>query len=154
MLQVRLGRILRDIANRTSELFLASNEVIIIFPLPKSSMRSEDSVSMFRAEGLPGMNDSCQFLGGKESSNNMNMIWHDAPCEQPVAFQIKVPQCVCQFFRDHGIPQVASARAIIEKLLNDRGREPLDFPALIGAEITVQLICSCNYRAALAFDLI
>jgi hypothetical protein len=44
------------------------------------------------------------------------MIWHDAPCEQPVAFQIKVPQCVCQFFRDHGIPQVASARAIIEKL--------------------------------------
>ena len=82
----------------------------------------------------------------------MDMVRHDAPREQPVAFLIKVTQSVRQFFSDHWIPEVASAVIVVKKLLDNRRRKLLYFPSLVGAQGPVKLVGSVYDCLAFGFN--
>jgi len=100
------------------------------------------------------MNYSRQDLARKKPDHDVDMIRHDAPCEQPVALFVKMTQGVCQIFGDNRIPQVAGACTVVEELFDNRRREPLDLPALIDAQGAVQLIGGGDDGPPLGFDAI
>jgi len=152
MLQIRLGGVLSDIAHRPFEFFLPSNEVIIVLPLPEGPVATKNPVSLLGAERLPGMDHRSQGLARKQANNDVNMIRHDAPRKQTVAAVVKVTQCTCYVFSDDWIPQVAGTCAAVKKLLDNRCREMLDFPPLVGTQSAAELISSGDDGVALGLD--
>jgi hypothetical protein len=95
-----------------------------------------------------------QGLSGKEPGRDVHMVRHDAPCKEPIALLIKVPQGVGHFVGDGGVLQVTSARAAVEEALNRWSREALDSRAFIGAEVTSKTDGSLDDRLSLGFDAI
>ena len=84
----------------------------------------------------------------------MDMVRHDAPGKQAVALVIEVAKRVGNHFGDCRVFQVTEACAPVEIFFDDRGGEALDFPALVGAEGAMHLICGFDDGFALGFDFI
>jgi len=98
------------------------------------------------------MNHAGKIVAGEDLKDNVYVIRHDAPGEEPVSLFMETAQGVGGLLGENGILKMAAARAGIQKLLDDRSGEMLKFPSLVGTERAMELVCGADYCLPLRFN--
>ena len=69
---------------------LIANESIEIVAMPERPTTTESFICSVGGKRLPATDDGTKTMSIGCLDNDMDMVWHDAPCEQPISFAIKV----------------------------------------------------------------
>ena len=92
------------------------------------------------------MQNPFQRVHSKRRKQHMHVIRHYAPCEQPVALPMKLPDCIRHNFGDAKVAQIAFAQPVVQKsfcFLQERAQ----FAALGAIRGSAGLSCSSNCLA-------
>jgi hypothetical protein len=91
------------------------------------------------------VDDLRQRVAGKYAHDNVHMVGHDAPGEEPITLVVKVAQSVGYDPSNGRKPEMAVSCAVIQVLLDHLRRELLDLFSFTRAYLTVKLLCGLDY---------
>jgi hypothetical protein len=72
-------------------------------------------------------------MTGKQADDNVHVIWHDVPGEKTVTLVVEVAERGRYLVSDGGVIQVTGACAMVQIFFDNRRREALNLPTLVGA---------------------
>ena len=123
VLQFPSERIIKNVLNNPTKFLFVANQMIVVLPLPKRSLPSEELVGLLGCERFPRMNHAGQRIVRKRSHDYMNVIRHQAPGKEPIALSVEVTNCVRDKFGNSWIGEVACALTRVEIALDALGEE-------------------------------
>jgi hypothetical protein len=126
LLEVRFHRIRYDVAEDALKLLLATDEMIVILPLPECSPKAQVQIDGLRGIRFPGMEDLGQPITPEGTEDHMNMVRHDAPGEQAIALAVEMEQGIEDQVGDTRTGQQASPLASVQVGIDLLAEKPLE----------------------------
>ena len=97
---MRANWVIDHVLDGAFEFGFASQQVIEILSLPKGSVQPQQFLSSLRRERFPGVENLRKRIAWKETDHDVNMIRHDAPCEEAIPLLVEMAEGFADNFGD------------------------------------------------------
>lgn len=111
--QACLHGILHDVFNGGAVVLFIADVAVEVVRHPEGAFAVQVFVGLLGGEGFPCLDHFRQGVSGFGFDQHMDMIGHDAPCNEGVALLVKVLECVPHQRADGIVAEVAGAFAAV-----------------------------------------
>lgn len=141
VLQSRILRIQEHVLDDLTEFPFVSNQVVVVFALPKGAGACQQLIRSLRRVRLPRVENSGKSVIWERLKNGMNVVRHHAPGEEPIPHTTEMTHGFSHSARDSRFRKEARTRPRIQVGFDFFAEKFGKAFSLVGREVAVLRVC-------------
>ena len=88
--------VVTDVCPRVRKVYFITDVAVVIIPRPEASLGSKQAVDLPSTEYFPRFHKIAELGSFWAMNEDMDVVWHDAPFQDPVAVSVEMQKSILQ----------------------------------------------------------